>query len=135
MGFFTWLFKKVNNSTKTIYFEGEGKYLQEIVGESYYQDTLEKITNGKTENGHEKKVKAKLIYDDNNPYDNKAIAIKIENKLIGHLSRNMARKFRKKMEKEGHNNITVVCDALIVGGWHKSHNDEGYFGVKLDFTI
>ena len=29
----------------------------------------------------------------------------------------------------------MTCSALIVGGWDRGPDDQGYFGIKLDLPI
>ncbi|NIA70342.1 hypothetical protein HBA54_17180 [Pelagibius litoralis] len=111
---------------------GPGTYLVEAVGESKYQDTLEKICGGRTENGHRYKVDAYLYPEDDNPHDNQAILIVIDDEPVGYLDRATARSFRKAMAKIAPNGTIAKCPGMIVGGWDRGDGDEGYFGVRLD---
>jgi len=111
-----------------------GTYSLDIVGESHYQSSLEKICGGKTKQGHKKIVQATLIHEDDNPYDDKAIRVDIEGMTVGYLSKTNARKYRKKLENVGHPWITVSCPAMIVGGWDRGGGNKGFFGVKLDLS-
>jgi hypothetical protein len=135
MGLFSWLFGGAERSETTAELVGRRTYALDVVGESKYQPALEKICGGRTEDGHEKVVKATLIYEDNNPYDNKAVRVEIEGMTVGYLSRQNARKSRKKLEALGHPGITGTCSAMIVGGWDRGGGDTGYFGVKLDLPL
>ena len=132
MGLFSWLLGNKKQSKQIVHLEGDGSFELEIVGESFYQDALDNITGGKTEDGYEMEVEAMLNYDDDNPYDNKAIAVSIEGEKVGHLSRKLARQFRERMEETGCPGASAVCKALIVGGWDRGNGDRGDFGVKLD---
>jgi hypothetical protein len=114
---------------------GPGTYHGDIVGESHYQDALNAICGGKTERGHHKVVKALLVCEDSNPYDNQAVRIDIEGKTVGHLSRMNARHFREEMIAGGFAGITGVCSAEIVGGWDRGGDDTGHYGVKLDLRV
>ena len=80
-------------------------------------------------------VEAILIHDDRNPYDNKAIAVSVEGEIVGYLSREHARQFRKLMAEAGGAGRPAVCDALIVGGWNRGGGDEGHYGVRLDLPM
>ena len=42
---------------------------------------------------------AVLVLDDDNPYDNKAVRVEIDGYLVGHLSRENARQYRKKLKE------------------------------------
>jgi hypothetical protein len=111
--------------------ERHGSFAAEIVGESHYQSMLDKVTGGRTEEGHRKRVEAMLIYDDKNSYDNKAIAVAIGGDIVGHLNRKNARQYRLHLAEAGFPGSPAVCGALIVGGW-KRDSDEGHYGVRLD---
>jgi len=106
--------------------------LFEIVGESNYQDTRERICGGRCEDGYEKVVEATLMHADQNPHDNKAIAVLIEGKPVGYLDRKTARTLRKQLAAAGAAGVPAVCQAMIVGGWDRGRHDRGYLGVRLD---
>ncbi|MFC2081089.1 hypothetical protein ACFLR8_02645 [Bacteroidota bacterium] len=112
--------------------KGPGTYEYEVVGESHYQKELNRICGGRTYEGHEKTVQARLIHDDNNPHDAQAVRIEIEGLTVGHLNRDDARNYRKQLADSGNPGIDAVCSAIIVGGWDRGDGDTGYFGVKLD---
>ena len=107
----------------------------EIVGESYYQDNLESIYGGRTTEGEERVVKATLVHEDSNPYDDKAIRVEIDGKTVGHLSREDARAYRDKLVKDNLKGATATCSANIVGGWDRGRRDKGYYAVRLDLSI
>jgi hypothetical protein len=111
---------------------GPGTYSIEVVGESHYQEALEKICGIRTEEGANLTVEATLIHENDNPYDNKAIRIDIAGRTVGYLSRQNARQYRAKLREAGHPGITATCSAKIVGGWDRGQEDRGYFGVRLD---
>ena len=120
---------------KVIQFSGLGQYGFDIVGESFYQLALEKICGGKTGEGHEKKCLATLICDNNNPYDKNAIRIEINGLIVGHLKKEDALYYRDLLKKLGQQEISATCQALIIGGWNRGHDDQGHFGVKLDLPL
>jgi hypothetical protein len=110
--------------------KGEGKFTIGAVGESFYQDALEAITGGRTHQGWSKRIRATLSCENNNPYDAKAVRVDILGQKVGYLARDRARLYRRRF---GHR--TVVCDALIVGGWDRGALDRGDFGVRLDLKL
>ena len=132
MGLLSWLFGRKSEDRPKAKLTGPGTFSVDIVGESHYQDALEDICGGHLLEGHEKIVKAVLIHEDDNPYDNKAIRVDIQGKTVGYLSRENARTYRKKMKDAGYPSITATCSAKIVGGWDDGSGDMGHFGVKLD---
>ena len=103
-----------------------------VVGESNYQRALESICGGKTEEGHERRIEALLVYEDHNPHDNQAIRVDIEGSTVGYLSRKMARDYKKEMATGRFKGRPATCPALIVGGWYRGVDDQGHFGVWLD---
>lgn len=127
MGIFDWFKPKI------IKIEDDKIFEIDIVGESHYQEALEMICGGYTEEGHKLQIVAELIYEDENEYDNKAIRIDIKGDTVGYLSREDARLYRKRMKELGYEGNTVGCQAIIIGGWDRGGNDKGSFGVKLYF--
>lgn len=113
--------------------EYDSSYFFDIVGESHYQNALNRICGGKTEESQEFETIARIILDDENRYDPKAVRVEIDEMCVGHFSRDDARSYRRILSQIGFRDrrITVECSALIVGGW-KRGDSEGHFGVKLD---
>jgi hypothetical protein len=105
---------------------GTGAFLTDVVGESFYQDTLEAITGRRTEHGWSLPASAALICENTNPHDPKAVRVEIHGQLVGYLARDRARKHRQRYGQR-----TVYCGALIVGGWDRN-GATGHFGVRLD---
>ena len=126
-GFFRRKPRQVANITN-----GPRTFSVDVVGESHYQDALEHICGGRTEDGHRLEVEARLELEDNNPYDSKAVAVFIEGELVGHLSRDTARSFRNALAAVAPGASLATCSAIIVGGWERTDGDRGHFGVKLD---
>lgn len=114
---------------------GTGDFSLDVVGESFYQDALESVCGGRTEDGVDCTVDAILFHQDNNPHDNMAIAVTIKGAPVGHLSRENARQYRQRLKEAGFAGYPAVCKAKIIGGWDRGGNDRGHFGVKLDLPI
>lgn len=133
MGLLSWLFESKNKKTEiTTSLNGPGTFSAEIVGESHYQENIKKISGGYSEDGIDKDVMAKLIHDDDNPYDNKAISIEIDGHKVGHLSKSAAIYYRKKIIDHNLEGQTITCRAKIRGGWKRGEKDFGLYGVVLD---
>ena len=113
------------------YIKGSGAYDIDIVGESHYQDNLEKICGERSKEGEEKQVRAMLILENNNPKDKNAIRVEINGLPVGYFDKMAAAEFRKALKKTSIGNTPIQCEALIVGGW-KRKNSIGSYGVKLD---
>lgn len=90
---------------------GNGEFDVEAVGESNYQDALRAIV-GPGEVRH--KCTAHLIMEVNNPYDPKAVMVQVDHALVGYLSRDDARTYRKLAEPIG--DFAGEVDIVIVGG-------------------
>ncbi len=137
MGLFSWLFGSDERSSITKMqvadiTNGPGTYSVDVVGESHYQQALEGICGGRTENSQRLVVEAFLVFEDDNPHDSKAVRIFIQGKTVGYLDRETARSFRKQIGAIRMTGVAAKCSAIIVGGWDRGGGDRGYFGVKLD---
>ena len=105
----------------------------DVVGESAHQDALLALTGGRrTWSGAHRRVQAKLIPEDDNPFDSQAVAVTIEGKPVGHLPRHMARLYRPIIEESIRNSGVATCRAEIRGGWERAHGDVGRFGVVVN---
>jgi hypothetical protein len=111
-----------------------GIFHLQVVGESNYQDALETICGGRTEQGADLRGVATLVLDDANPYDRNAVRVEINGLKVGHLGREDAKEYRKYLRTHGLNRIHGICKARIRGGW-KRGDETGYFGVYLDFSL
>jgi hypothetical protein len=137
MGLFSWLFgSDEGSSTATMPVVNTkntpGTYEVDVVGESHYQEALERICGGRTEDSQQVEVKALLIPDDNNPHDSEAVRVDIQDETVGYLDRETARSYRERMAEAELTGVVLRCDAIIVGGWDRGGGDRGHFGVKLD---
>jgi len=59
----------------------------EVVGESHYQESPDAICGGKCEDGHHLMCQAELRPEPENPYDRHAVAVYVDDRKVGHLSR------------------------------------------------
>ena len=80
----------------------------------------------------ERRSSPSLVLEDNNRYDKKAVRVDIEGETVGYLSKENARKFRRKFSFKGK---VFECDAIIIGGWDRGGGDTGHYGVRLDLEI
>ena len=115
---------------------GPDDYDTDVVGVSHYHRALKQICQicGMSCGRVEIHVPSKLICDDDNPYDAKAVRIDIHNKTVGHLSRSRARQFRLALKSAGYRGSIVACPAIIVGGGACRDGYEGHFGVRIDLS-
>lgn len=113
-------------------FDGPGEFRIEAVGESHYQDVLERIVGGRGEDSAEHTCTAILSPEPNNQYDKNAVAVLVEGEKVGNLNRANAARFGGMLEKRGLHHGPVEVRAVIRGGWDRGNADRGSFGVFLD---
>lgn len=113
------------------------EYDFEVVGESHYQEAIEKIAKQQAEkytNNPDAKIvplTAYLIPDDHNEYDDKAVRVDINGMQVGYLSREDARSFRRRLGAKKLTGQVTTCCALITGG-HIKDGNQAHYGVVLD---
>jgi hypothetical protein len=108
---------------------GNGRYSWEVVGESHYQDNLERLAGPKTSDGVEHYCTALIRHEPGNEHDENACEVQIESMTVGYLPRANAAKLVKLVGKSG---FTFAAQAVIRGGWRRADDDEGHYGVSLD---
>jgi len=109
-----------------------GGYEFGIAGTSFYQPALKKIAGDHGAQIARVNTVAQLVPDPDNPYDNKAVRIDIRGMTVGHLSREDARSFRRRLGAKKMGMVTTTCDAEVWGGNSDRHGKEWGYGVKLD---
>jgi hypothetical protein len=112
-----------------------GRFSLPVVGEKRYQEAIEEIAGGKTEDGAHCYSRATLALEDENRYDRNAVRVDIDGRTVGYLARDDAVQYRKELRKHGAAKVTLECEAIIVGGWSRGDGDEGHFGVRLDMQL
>lgn len=126
----------INDLTLTTFFIAWNKeYLFDIVGESNYQDALLLIAGNKEQQSKTVECFAQLIREPYNQYDKNAVVVKIQNKVVGYLSREDARAHIRVVKSMGYDELSI-CNvrAVVVGGWKKGKS-EGNYGVRLDMPL
>ncbi len=116
----------------TLWVLGDGSYAVSAVGESNYQEALERLCGGRKPKGVNKLVTAQLKPEDENPYDQRAVAVLIDGLKVGYLSRADARGFREQAGDQLQSARRILCRGMIRGGWERGPRDRGHFGVVLD---
>lgn len=108
--------------------DGTGKYAVEVVGESHYRRSFEALLGEAAYTDRELTGDAVLQLQDNNPHDDQAVAVFVQGRQVGHLTRDMARTFRKALKRDGFGQLReVAVGCRIYGG-----GAEGHFSVWLD---
>lgn len=107
--------------------KGNGFYDWNVVGEASFQQNLKDIVA----EGHPKGVRipttAELRLEPSNPHDAKAVAVFIDGKQVGYISKARRTWIAKHMP-----NGRAKVGALIVGGFRLDDGSVGNYGVKLD---
>lgn len=112
---------------------GPGYFDIEVVGESHYQKQFIKFCGGRCLDGHNLEARAHLFLDNDNQYDNQAVAVLLDGEKVGHLPRDVARDFRRAVIAGDLAAFqTFECAANIRGGWDRGGGDHGQFGIWLD---
>ena len=101
----------------------------DVVGESNYQEALEKIAGPKQASGADISVEAILIPEPENEYDKHAIMVIIDDQKVGYIPKDKTRPLHSLFTRAGATN--GICEAFIEGGW-KNSRSEGHYCVRLD---
>jgi hypothetical protein len=105
---------------------GPGSFAVDVVGVSQYQRVLEAAAE------HGALVEATLVLEDSNPYDDQAVAVHLDGRRAGYLSRANARLYRADLAAAGQPRLIVRCQAKLVGGFDTPSGERAHFGLKLD---
>lgn len=108
-----------------------GMYDFPVVGEGNYQPALTTLAGDHGEKFARVTTTATLTLEDNNPHDDKAVSVGIDGHLVGYLSRQDARSFRRRLGALKLKTPYSRCGAQICGGAVKDGQKTSY-GVWLD---
>jgi hypothetical protein len=93
----------------------EGDSLVPAVGTSHYQEALSDITGRQRDEEVRIEKVAVLVPEPDNPYDPQAIAVRIEGRLVGYLSREENPRWQDIVQTlAGHDHL-AAAEALIAG--------------------
>lgn len=109
-----------------------GDYEFEVVGESRYQAALRRIAGDHGERSAEAVCVAHLVMDDRNPHDNKAVVVRVDGAVVGYMSRDDARSFRRRLSAKRLAGMTTTCSACVVGGGTRKNGEALSYGIRLD---
>jgi hypothetical protein len=93
-----------------------GRLQTEVVAESRYNSTVQKLAGAHGESGADTRLQAVLTVDQNNPYDDKPVAVFIAGEMVGYLSPKDAQAFRALQARKEISDRAISCDAAIRGG-------------------
>jgi hypothetical protein len=104
----------------------------EVVGEASYQPALTALGGGRSEDGARvREHVALLIPEQNNPWDENAIAVQIAGHVVGYLPRENAVAYQPVVRWALDHGRYVASEALLTGGWDRGPEDQGTIGVIL----
>jgi hypothetical protein len=104
----------------------------EVVGEGSYQANLRTLGGRSGPDGPANTAfVAGLVRDPANRYDENAIAVRIDGRLVGYLSREDAIRYRPVVEWAAAQDHIIACDARLTGGWDNGRGDQGHTGAIL----
>ena len=101
-----------------------------VYGTRYYQAALKELAGEHGNKRADVQVTAHLIPDPKNEHDDKAIRVDVNGKTVGHLSRDDARSFRRRLGAKKIGPITTTCNARVWGGFDRNNEPHDY-GVDL----
>ena len=107
----------------------------EVVGESRYQDELQRLAGGRTKSGHSKPVVAMLFPEEDNPVDQNAVQVVVNELVVGYIPRESCDEFRGFIAAARDRRSFLAAHAVIVGGWDRGDSDTGFFGIYLDVNL
>ena len=105
---------------------GPGAFAVSVVGVAQYQSVLEAAAEAGAI------VEAVLMLEDDNPHDDQAVAVHLQHKRAGYLSRADARRFRADLAAASGGPLSVRVKAKIVGGFETASGERAHLGLKLD---
>lgn len=109
-----------------------GGFEVEVTGESHYQSALQAIAGVHGDDAVELETKALLVPDDGNPYDDKAVKVLVQGRQVGHLSREDARSYRRRLAAKKQGAVAAQCGAMVMGGFIGRDGKRASYGVRLD---
>jgi len=117
------------------FYEGEGDFAYDIVGEASYQAGILSVLGGPLGiEGANLQKTAVIVPEPENKYDQNAMRVFIDGVLVGYLARDDAAEMVEELESL-QSVAVVVCEALVVGGFSKRDGSRAHLGVKLDLML
>lgn len=124
MAFLTRLFSR----TQPVLYPGDETL--EVVGESFYQDTLWRLAGGRSTEPVRYPIRAVLVPEPGNPMDENAIMVQVDGQCVGYLSSHDAAAYLPGLQSL-RSNGDVALGGVIVGGGPRA-DGVGFLGVFLD---
>jgi hypothetical protein len=107
---------KLPDAAPALHWSDGGRFMAEVMTESRYQPTLKALAGEHGERAAAVQYVATLMPDDHNAYENEAVAVFIEGRMVGYLSQKASIKFRELLRKKEAAGQPSTCDAQVRGG-------------------
>ncbi|MCE3262746.1 MAG: hypothetical protein K0R43_1825 [Pseudoduganella sp.] len=111
-----------------------GRFQLEVLGESRYADSIHALAGQHGDAPADVHHKALLLPDDNNPYEDKAVAVFLSNQMVGYLAPKDAQAFRTMLARQEIPGQLTSTDAVIRGG-HLYEGKRLSYAVLLDINV
>lgn len=102
-----------------------------VVGESHYRDAIAGIVGGTRREAVKLVTWAALVPEPENPYDPKAVGVRINEAKVGYLSRGDAAAFEPVLARLTSAGLVGYGRADIYGGWDLGPTEQGDYGITL----
>jgi hypothetical protein len=107
---------KLPDTAPALHWSDGGRFLVEVVNESRYQSTLQALAGEHGDSAAAAPYLATLMPDDRNAYENAAVAVFLEGRMVGYLSPKAAIKLRDLLRRKEAEGQLSSCDAQVRGG-------------------
>jgi hypothetical protein len=88
------------DAAPALHWNDGGRFMVEVMTESRYQPTLKALAGEHGEQAAAAQYVATLMPDDHNAYENEAVAVFIDGRMVGYLSQKASIKFRELLRKK-----------------------------------
>ncbi len=113
-------------TSRSVRLQGDGELMFDIVGESFYDDALQRLIL----KAEEDTIRARLVRERDNPHDAFAVAVFLDDEKVGHLDRQHARLFREVFDTLFPDmSVEFLTEGRLIGF------PGGKIGVKLDIQL
>ena len=103
----------------------------DVVGESNYRDAIDHVVRGPHEGGVRATYWAELVPETNNPYDNNAVAVRINGERLGYLARADAKRYRPVLEDVAAAGRKAAVRCSVMYGWTRPGQDRGDYSLRV----
>jgi HIRAN domain-containing protein len=124
----------MSNQTEMGYWPQSGLFPIKIVGTRFYRESIARIAQNPQGESALVFCNVSLVPEGNNPYDEQAVLVAVGSEKLGHLSRDLASAFRKRLCSFGLDDIQTQCRAVISAGLEAQDKTYDYI-VELDLDL